>query len=97
MNRTLRGKKIVRDFIVVRAVPNLLKKTRIGIIVSKKVSLKAVERNRLRRCVSEAVRLELPPPPLAGWDVVFVATPGLKGATCAAIRGTVKKLLSLLV
>lgn len=90
------GKKIVRDCVVLRAIPNALSTSRAGVVVSKKVSLKAVERNRIRRLIREAVRRELPAFP-AGWDLAFIATPGLKGAKRDHIQAAVIKLLSLVL
>ncbi len=45
---------------------------RIGFTVSKRVSKKAVERNRIRRRLREAVRLLAPGQALAGHDFVLV-------------------------
>lgn len=97
MERVLSGgKKIVRERVVLRAIPNALSKSRVGVVVSKKVSLKAVERNRLRRLMREAVRGELSRFS-AGWDLALIATPGLKNATREEVRSAVTKLFSLIL
>lgn len=97
MERVLSGgKKIVRDRVVLRAMPNALSKSRAGIVVSKKVSPKAVERNRLRRLMREAVRGELSRLSV-GWDLALIATPGLRDATRDEIRNAVTKLFSLIL
>ena len=44
--------------------------TRFGFIVSRRVSVKAVERNRVRRRVREVARRN---PVSTGWDVLFIA------------------------
>lgn len=43
------GKKHYNDQIIVFAMPNGLPDSRIGVVVSKKISRKAVGRNRIRR------------------------------------------------
>ncbi|MFA6198184.1 MAG: ribonuclease P protein component [Patescibacteria group bacterium] len=45
--------------IVLKAAPNDLMVTRFGIVVSLKVSKKAVDRNRIKRQISEVIRLRL--------------------------------------
>lgn len=45
--------------IVLKAVPNGLPVSRYGIVVSLKVSKKAVDRNRIKRHISEIIRLRL--------------------------------------
>lgn len=89
------GKKIAYGRVVARVIPNGLEKSRVGIVVSKKVSLKAVERNRVRRCISESVRQRISSLS-SGRDVVFIATPALKGAARPEIRSAIIKLLSLI-
>jgi ribonuclease P protein component len=52
--------------------PNDVAQLRIGFVVSKRTSKRAVERNYLKRLMSEALRTaltELSP----GWDIVFSA------------------------
>lgn len=45
--------------IILKAVPNGLPESRFGIVVSLKVSKKAVDRNRIKRQIGEAIRLIL--------------------------------------
>jgi ribonuclease P protein component len=52
--------------------------TRIGIVISKKVSKKAVERNRLRRQLRELLRPELPRI-TGGLDMMILVRPGTVG------------------
>jgi len=63
-------------FFLVFASANNLGQTRLGIIASKKVSKRAVDRHRLKRVVREAFRHNLAT--LAGLDVVVLA----KKAAC---------------
>jgi len=65
--------------------------SRCGITVSRRLG-KAVERNRVRRRISEAVRLiwDLVAP---GWDMVWIARPASKSAEFAEIQEGCIRLL----
>jgi ribonuclease P protein component len=65
--------------------------SRCGFTVSRRLG-KAVERNRVRRRLSEAVRLmwDLIAP---GWDVVWVARPAIQSADFAEIQEACIRLL----
>lgn len=52
--------------------PNDVARLRIGFVVSKRISKRAVERNHLKRLLGEAVRMFLPGLP-PGIDIVFSA------------------------
>ncbi|MEG1993989.1 MAG: ribonuclease P protein component [Oscillospiraceae bacterium] len=66
-----RGKSRNHPFIITYARKNNLGKNRIGITTSKKIG-KAHSRNRAKRIIREAYRLNENIVPL-GWDFVFVA------------------------
>ncbi|OQA70330.1 MAG: Ribonuclease P protein component [Parcubacteria group bacterium ADurb.Bin247] len=53
------GKFVSLDFVSIKFSSNNLAETRFGFIVSKKVSKKAVTRNRLKRIFREQTRLNL--------------------------------------
>ena len=55
---------------MLRAVPNALDYTRFGFVVSKRVSMNAVDRNRVRRRLREIVRRA---PVREGWDQLLIA------------------------
>lgn len=85
------GRHWVHRLIVMGGLPSKLDLTRYGFIVSRKLG-KAVERNRLRRRLREAVRLrhaKIAP----GWDLVFVGRPPLRGASFDEIGAAVEELL----
>jgi len=63
---------------------------RIGLAVSRKVSTRAVARNRLRRLARELFRLQRAS--LAGWDLVVMAKPAAVAAEVAALRADLARL-----
>lgn len=71
-----RGRSWNSELLVLRTLANDLDHNRFGFVTSKRVG-RAVVRNRVRRLLSEAVRVQ---PLKAGWDVVFSA----KGAAAQA-------------
>lgn len=68
-----RGVKEGRLFLKTRAVQN--RDVRIGIVVSKQVAVKAVDRNRIKRLLREALKSYLPSI-REGHDVIIVTLPG---------------------
>ena len=67
-----RGKSLADRNLVLYTMKNKSDKSRIGISISKKVG-KAHERNRIRRCIKEAYRLNIDDKVLGGYDLVFIA------------------------
>lgn len=55
-----KGKTVRSPLLVLTFAPNLRHRQRFGVVVSKKVLKSAVGRNRIRRRLYEALRLELP-------------------------------------
>ena len=70
---------------------NELEENRIGIIISKKISKKAVVRNRLRRQIREAYRLnqELFK---EGYDIILIGKQSLVNAAYTEIEKSLKHL-----
>lgn len=69
-----KGEKTKGDSLFLRFARNNLSQSRFGIVVSKKVSLKATERNRIKRKIGEDIR-EILPRVKKGWDVVVLVAP----------------------
>ncbi len=67
-----RGKSLADRNLVIYTMKNKSDKSRICISISKKVG-KAHERNRIRRCIKEAYRLNIDDKVLGGYDLVFIA------------------------
>lgn len=76
-------------YLVLRATPNDLPYTRFGFVVGKRVSLKAVERNLIRRRLREIVRRA---PLLGGWDQLLIARRSSLGVDFSALRDAVLQL-----
>jgi ribonuclease P protein component len=55
---------------------NALAYTRLGIVVGRRVSLKAVARNRIKRAIRHWFRRYLPPALCSRHDIIVVARPG---------------------
>jgi ribonuclease P protein component len=65
--------------------------SRVGIIVSNKISLKATERNKAKRRLREAVYCQMPE---KSFDLLFLAKKEILESTFAKINEEVKYILS---
>ena len=74
---------------MLRAVPNALPYARFGFVVGKRVTTKAVDRNRVRRRLREIVRrLSV----REGWDQLLIARKPIVDADFDTIRSVVVEL-----
>lgn len=83
------GVSRAHPLLVLRAVPNNLNRTRFGFVVSKRISVKAVDRNRVRRRLRDIVRRA---PVREGWDQLLIARKPIVGADFQTIRSAVLDL-----
>jgi len=82
------GKGVKQDFLLVKAVKNNLPSSRFGFVVSKKVSPKAVVRNRVKRRLRDAVAGLLGE--LNGsFDVIVISLAGIEKREFLEIQKTV--------
>jgi ribonuclease P protein component len=82
------GKRRQDPMFQVYVRPNQLEHARLGITVSRRVSLKAVERNRIKRQVREAFRGQTT---LAGLDIVVIARAAAAASSGPALRESLRK------
>jgi len=95
-DRVARSKRrAVGQFLVVKACSNKQPATRVGFVVSKKVSKKAVLRNKTKRRLREAVTALLPQI-RHGYDLVFFSRPQIIEKDLPAIKDEAEQLLKRL-
>ena len=75
-----------------RALPNQSAQNRFGIIISSKISKKAVERNRLKRQGRQALK-ELDKEMARGYDLVIIALPKLLNSPYQEIQAELEKII----
>lgn len=88
-----KGKSRIKDFLVLKTVKNNLKLTRVGLVVSQKVSKKAVQRNKVKRKLREAVRNNIKKIKL-GYDLIFFTKKGVEKKSFSEIKKEVEDLLA---
>jgi ribonuclease P protein component len=101
VNRLKRKKEIERvfkeghffkeDFLILKLRENDLKESRFGFIVSQKVSKNASLRNKIRRRLSETVKMKFKKIK-KGLDLLFIACPGLERKDFWELDEAVEKL-----
>lgn len=79
------GQSFYSKIMGIKAVDNGLEVTRLGILISTKVSKKAVIRNHFKRQIREIIRAELPSLK-TGKDLVIVVFPQILGNNFEEIR-----------
>ena len=85
-----RGVRDGRLFLKARAAKN--EGVRFGIVVSKQVAAKAVDRNRMKRLLREAVKYCMPDV-RGGHDIVLVTLPGFAAANLAEAKAQVISII----
>jgi ribonuclease P protein component len=63
------------DFLIVMARPNVVGHARLGMVVAKRLLARAVDRNRVKRCVRESFRLVMAELPPCDFVVRLIAVP----------------------
>ena len=86
------GRSIASRLLILAWAPNKQAVLRVGFVVSNRVSKHAVERNYIKRLLSEAVRPVLSDIP-SGWDLVFSAKNQMMGVSLPILAQDVSQLL----
>ena len=63
------------DYVMVMARPNQVGFPRLGMVIAKRLLARAVDRNRVKRCVRESFRQVLPELPACDFVVRLIAKP----------------------
>ena len=87
------GKGFKQGFLFLKIAKNDLTLNRFAIVVSKKISLKAVIRNKIKRRLRAATRARLNEME-QGWDTVIVAQQGLENENFEEIKKLLNKLFA---
>jgi len=85
------GKGIKQGFLYLKYKKNNLKISRFGIIVGKNFSVKAVERNKMKRRIREIIREKIADIK-QGLDIIIVVLPGAEN-DFNSLRKNIDKLL----
>ena len=88
-----RGKLLAKNFLTLKTVKNNLKTIRIGVVVSRKVSKKAVLRNKTKRKLREAARANIKKIK-PGYDLIFFTKKGIEKKSFSEIKKEVEKLIA---
>ncbi|MBA2678924.1 MAG: ribonuclease P protein component [Ktedonobacteraceae bacterium] len=86
------GRSTASRLLILAWAPNEQAVLRVGFVVSKRISKRAVERNYIKRLLSEAVRPVLSELP-SGWDIVFSAKSQVVGIHLPVLAQDVSQLL----
>jgi len=86
------GRSVSSRLLILAWSPNDVGRPRVGFVVSKRISKRAVERNHLKRLLGEAARVYLPGLP-PGMDIVFSARNAASAATFQTLAVDIRILL----
>ena len=89
------GKSAYGQFLGFKIGKNEDAKARVAVIVSKKVSKRAVKRNRLKRQLLEIIRIDWLNK-LAGLDLMIICLPAAKDANVEQLGAEVKSIFTRL-
>ena len=86
------GHSVMSPLLVLAWMPNDVASTRVGFVVSKRIAKHAVNRNYIKRLLSEAMRGLLPRLP-GGFDIVVSARPKASAANLRMLEQDMVNLL----
>jgi len=83
---------VTSRLLILAWIPNDVGRLRVGFVVSKRISKRAVERNYIKRLLSEAIRPDIPKLS-GGWDIVLSARNQITTADLHALEQDIVNLL----
>jgi ribonuclease P protein component len=86
------GRSITSRLLILAWTSNDVAQLRIGFVISKRISKRAVDRNRLKRLLSETIR-PLLPELTPGWDIVLSARKDILTADLHTLEQDIPVLL----
>jgi ribonuclease P protein component len=86
------GRSITSRLLILAWASNDVAQLRIGFVISKRISKRAVDRNRLKRLLSETIR-PLLPELTPGWDIVLSARKDILTADLHTLEQEIPVLL----
>lgn len=93
-NVLTRGKPVREDFLFLKIVKNGLRSPRFAIVVGKNLSKKAVVRNKLKRRISEIIRIRLKINEIKPVDGVVIALPGAERMDFSGLKQAIEKIFA---
>jgi len=94
-NKTFKeGKGFSGDFLFLKILKNNTKVSRFGFVISRKVSKKSTIRNKIKRRLSEIIKLKLPEIK-KGLDIIFVAKQNLENQDFKKTGEILEKILKM--
>jgi ribonuclease P protein component len=90
------GRSFYCQFFLIKFLENNLPKSRVGIIIGKKVSKKAVVRNKIKRQLREIFRNKFEKNIQKNYDVVIIVSKNIVDKDFKTIENNFEKLLSKL-
>ncbi|MCD6148010.1 ribonuclease P protein component [bacterium] len=93
-NVLTRGKPVREDFLFLKIVKNGLRSPRFAIVVGKNLSKKAVVRNKLKRRISEIIRIKLKMNEIKPVDGVVIALPGAERMDFSGLKQAIEKIFA---
>jgi ribonuclease P protein component len=91
-----KGRTFKNSFFILKVLSNDLKINRFAFVISKKVSKKAVERNKIRRRIVSFLEANLHNFK-EGLDVIFIVLPQAKNKSFAQIKEATENITKILI